>query len=124
MRPLGGAALRTGGSHVPGAHVSQKLLWGATGRRLSPRAPDIDTSVVIRADKRNAEMVETRNDFEVDVGTFENTVDYRIKKFSEFPDVIAQHRYPRDVLGTRCDVAQGGPAAERINNRSLQQSGP
>ncbi|MGZ3238378.1 MAG: sulfurtransferase [Burkholderiaceae bacterium] len=37
-------------------------------------------------------MVETRNDFEVDVGTFENTIDYRIKKFSEFPDVIAQHK--------------------------------
>ncbi|HEY8101104.1 MAG TPA: sulfurtransferase [Burkholderiaceae bacterium] len=37
-------------------------------------------------------MVETRNDFEVDVGTFENTIDYRIKKFSEFSDVIAQHK--------------------------------
>ncbi len=37
-------------------------------------------------------MVDTRNDFEVDVGTFTNTIDYRISKFSEFPDVIAQHR--------------------------------
>jgi UPF0176 protein len=37
-------------------------------------------------------MMETRNDFEVDVGTFENTIDYRIKKFSEFPEVIAQHK--------------------------------
>jgi UPF0176 protein len=37
-------------------------------------------------------MVETRNDFEVDVGTFENTIDYRITKFSEFPEVIAQHK--------------------------------
>ncbi|HZX27425.1 MAG TPA: sulfurtransferase [Telluria sp.] len=37
-------------------------------------------------------MVDTRNDFEVDVGTFENTVDYRIKKFTEFPEVIAQHK--------------------------------
>jgi UPF0176 protein len=36
--------------------------------------------------------VETRNDFEVDVGTFDNTIDYRIKKFSEFPQVIAQHK--------------------------------
>ena len=37
-------------------------------------------------------MVDTRNDFEVDVGTFENTVDYRIKKFTEFPEVIAAHK--------------------------------
>ena len=37
-------------------------------------------------------MVDTRNDFEVDVGTFDNTIDYRITKFSEFPDVIAQHK--------------------------------
>src|SRR5476649_2448713 len=37
-------------------------------------------------------MVDTRNDFEVDVGTFNNTVDYRIKKFTEFPEVIAEHQ--------------------------------
>lgn len=37
-------------------------------------------------------MVETRNDFEVDVGTFENTVDYRITKFTEFPKVIEDHK--------------------------------
>ncbi|MCC2960803.1 sulfurtransferase [Massilia sp. IC2-278] len=37
-------------------------------------------------------MVDTRNDFEVDVGTFDHTVDYRIKKFTEFPDVIAAHK--------------------------------
>lgn len=37
-------------------------------------------------------MVDTRNDFEVDVGTFDQTVDYRIKKFTEFPEVIAAHK--------------------------------
>lgn len=37
-------------------------------------------------------MMETRNAFEVDVGTFDNTLDYRIEKFSEFPDVVAQHK--------------------------------
>ncbi|MGV3741029.1 MAG: rhodanese-like domain-containing protein, partial [Burkholderiaceae bacterium] len=31
-------------------------------------------------------------DFEVDVGTFDNTIDYRIEKFSEFPEVIAAHK--------------------------------
>ena len=37
-------------------------------------------------------MLDTRNAFEVDVGTFENTIDYRIEKFSEFPAVIAAHK--------------------------------
>lgn len=37
-------------------------------------------------------MVDTRNAFEVDVGSFANTIDYRISKFSEFPDIIAQHK--------------------------------
>lgn len=37
-------------------------------------------------------MVDTRNAFEVDVGTFENTIDYRIEKFTEFPAAIAAHK--------------------------------
>ena len=37
-------------------------------------------------------MLDTRNGFEVDVGTFDHTVDYRIEKFSEFPAIVAQHR--------------------------------
>ncbi|MFM8465512.1 MAG: rhodanese-like domain-containing protein, partial [Burkholderiaceae bacterium] len=37
-------------------------------------------------------MVDTRNAFEVDVGTFDKTLEYRINKFSEFPEVIAQNK--------------------------------
>ncbi|CAB3786754.1 sulfurtransferase [Pararobbsia alpina] len=37
-------------------------------------------------------MLDTRNAFEVDVGTFSNAIDYRIDKFSEFPQVVAEHR--------------------------------
>ena len=37
-------------------------------------------------------MLDTRNAFEVDAGTFDNTIDFRIDKFSEFPAVVAQHR--------------------------------
>ncbi|MES2152631.1 MAG: sulfurtransferase [Pseudomonadota bacterium] len=37
-------------------------------------------------------MMETRNAFEVDVGTFNNTLDYRIDKFTEFPAVAAAHQ--------------------------------
>lgn len=58
-------------------------------------------------------MVDTRNDFEVDVGTFDNTVDYRIKKFTEFPELIAEHKADFDgktvvtfcTGGIRCEKA-------------------
>ena len=58
-------------------------------------------------------MVDTRNAFEVDVGTFENTIDYRIHKFSEFPEVIARQKPELDgktvvtfcTGGIRCEKA-------------------
>jgi UPF0176 protein len=37
-------------------------------------------------------MLDTRNAFEVDYGTFKNTVDVRISKFTEFPKAIARHK--------------------------------
>ena len=37
-------------------------------------------------------MLDTRNAFEVDVGTFDNTIDYRIEKFSEFPAIIEREK--------------------------------
>ncbi|MDB5852828.1 MAG: sulfurtransferase [Herminiimonas sp.] len=58
-------------------------------------------------------MLDTRNAFEVDVGSFDNTVDYRIEKFSEFPQVIAEHKAELDgktvvtfcTGGIRCEKA-------------------
>ncbi|WP_050463527.1 sulfurtransferase [Herbaspirillum autotrophicum] len=58
-------------------------------------------------------MVDTRNAFEVDVGTFDNTIDYRISKFTEFPQVIADHKAELDgktvvtfcTGGIRCEKA-------------------
>jgi UPF0176 protein len=37
-------------------------------------------------------MLDTRNAFEVDHGTFDGAVDWRIEKFSEFPGALAQHK--------------------------------
>lgn len=37
-------------------------------------------------------MLDTRNAFEVDVGTFEGALDWRLDKFSEFPEALAAHR--------------------------------
>lgn len=63
------------------------------------RAPGVDAKTLKRwLDQGHDDagkpvvMVDTRNAFEVDVGTFDNTIDYRIEKFSEFPEVIAQHK--------------------------------
>ncbi len=63
------------------------------------RAPSVDAATLKRWLDQGVDdngkpvvMVDTRNDFEVDVGTFDNTVDYRIAKFTEFPDMIAAHK--------------------------------
>ncbi|HVR50899.1 MAG TPA: rhodanese-like domain-containing protein, partial [Pseudorhodoferax sp.] len=36
--------------------------------------------------------LDTRNAFEVDCGGFENAIDWRINKFSEFPAALAAHQ--------------------------------
>ena len=58
-------------------------------------------------------MVDTRNGFEVDVGTFNGAVDYRIEKFSDFPAAVQAHRQDfgdKTVItfctgGIRCEKA-------------------
>jgi len=57
-------------------------------------------------------MLDTRNAFEVDVGTFEQALDYRIHKFSEFPDVIEANR--ADLEGkTVVSFCTGGIRCEK-----------
>ena len=63
------------------------------------RAPVVDAKTLKRwldqghdDEGKPVVMMDTRNAFEVDVGTFDNTIDYRIEKFSEFPDVVAKHK--------------------------------
>ena len=63
------------------------------------RAPDVEPTTLKRwldqghdDDGKPVVMMETRNAFEVDVGTFDNVIDYRVTKFSDFPDVVAQHK--------------------------------
>ncbi|CAB3748775.1 sulfurtransferase [Paraburkholderia solisilvae] len=57
-------------------------------------------------------MLDTRNAFEVDVGTFDHALDYRISKFSEFPEVIEQHR--ADLEGkTVVSFCTGGIRCEK-----------
>jgi UPF0176 protein len=63
------------------------------------RAPAVDAKTLARwlaagADDAGREVVtlDTRNAFEVDRGRFRNALDWRIAKFSEFPQALAAHR--------------------------------
>ncbi len=57
-------------------------------------------------------MLDTRNAFEVDVGTFDHALDYRIDKFSEFPAVIEANR--ADLEGkTVVSFCTGGIRCEK-----------
>jgi len=57
--------------------------------------------------------LDTRNDYEVDAGTFENTIDWRLTKFTEFPQALFDHKaelLDKTVLsfctgGIRCEKA-------------------
>jgi UPF0176 protein len=63
------------------------------------RAPAVDPATLKRwldqghdDNGKPVVMLDTRNAFEVDVGTFDDTIDYRIGKFSDFPQVVADHK--------------------------------
>jgi UPF0176 protein len=61
----------------------------------------------------NVLLVDTRNDYEVDVGTFKGAVDPRITTFREFPEYVKKHfdpaKQPRVAMfctgGIRCEKA-------------------
>lgn len=56
--------------------------------------------------------LDTRNDFEVDVGTFKNTIDWRISKFTEFPEALLNHR--QELAGkTVVSFCTGGIRCEK-----------
>lgn len=63
------------------------------------RAPGVDARTLARWLQagmddlgRPVVMLDTRNAFEVDAGTFSGAIDWRINKFTEFPDALREHR--------------------------------
>ncbi len=63
------------------------------------RAPAVDAPTLKRwldqghdDEGRAVVTLDTRNAFEVDFGTFEHAIDWRIDKFSEFPDAVLAHQ--------------------------------
>ncbi|MDH0865072.1 sulfurtransferase [Mitsuaria sp. GD03876] len=65
----------------------------------APRAPALPAATLRRwldqghdDEGRPVVTLDTRNAFEVDVGAFDGAIDWRISKFSEFPDAVQAHR--------------------------------
>jgi UPF0176 protein len=84
------------------------------------RAPAVDAPTLKRwLDQglddagRAVVLLDTRNAFEVDVGSFDGALDYRLNKFSEFPAAVAEHRadlHDKTIVsfctgGIRCEKA-------------------
>jgi UPF0176 protein len=85
----------------------------------SGRAPAVGSATVKRwLDQghddagRPVVTLDTRNAFEVDHGTFENAIDWRISKFTEFPDALQAHK--ADLAGkTVVSFCTGGIRCEK-----------
>lgn len=71
-------------------------------------------------------IVDTRNDYETEIGVFEGAVDPKIKKFSEFQTWVEENNLPKDKKimmyctgGIRCEKAV--PEVKRLGYNSVFQ---
>ena len=86
---------------------------------VSGRAPSVDAMTLKRwldagRDDAGREvlLLDTRNGFEVDAGAFEGVIDWRLKKFSDFPAALAARR--GDLVGrTVVSYCTGGIRCEK-----------
>lgn len=94
--------------------MNHPAIQPATGR-----APAVDAATLKRwldagCDDTGRPVVtlDTRNDFEADVGTFKNAIDWRISKFTEFPQALLAHR--QELAGkTVVSFCTGGIRCEK-----------
>lgn len=68
---------------VPAAGRAPAVSAATLCRWLAAGVDDTGRAVV---------TLDTRNDFEVDHGTFEGAIDWRISKFTEFPQALLEHK--------------------------------
>jgi UPF0176 protein len=87
----------------------------------SGRAPGVEPATLKRwldqghdDEGKPVALLDTRNAFEVDYGTFEGAIDWRITKFTEFPEAVAAHR--EQLAGkTVVSFCTGGIRCEKAN---------
>ena len=97
-------------------------------RPHAARAPAVDAATLARwldsgrcDEGRPVVMLDTRNGFEVDAGAFEGAIDWRLQRFSDFPDAAQAHR--ADLEGkTVVSYCTGGIRCEKAA-LWLQQAG-
>jgi len=85
----------------------------------SGRAPAVSSATLARWLEQGADdqgrpvvMLDTRNAFEVDAGTFQGAVDWRIERFTQFPAAVQAHR--DSLLGkTVVSFCTGGIRCEK-----------
>jgi len=85
----------------------------------APRAPALAPATLMRwldqghdDNGREIAMLDTRNGFEVDQGAFDNAIDWRLEKFSDFPAALAAHR--QELAGkTVVSYCTGGIRCEK-----------
>ncbi len=90
-----------------------------TIRPAEGRAPSVDAATLRTwlhqghdDNGREVVMLDTRNAFEVDYGTFTGAVDWRIEKFTEFPQAVLENR--SDLEGkTVVSFCTGGIRCEK-----------
>ncbi|MEY4014562.1 MAG: hypothetical protein RLZZ290_1426 [Pseudomonadota bacterium] len=90
-----------------------------TIRPAQGRAPAVDAQTLARwLDQGHDDqglpvvMLDTRNDFEVDEGAFHNAIDWRIQKFTQFPEAAKAHA--EDLRGkTVVSYCTGGIRCEK-----------
>ena len=94
------------------------------------RAPSVDAPTLARwlqagqCDAgRPVVMLDTRNAFEVDAGAFEGAIDWRMNKFSDFPDALARHA-PELQGKTVVSYCTGGIRCEKAALWMAQQGLP
>ena len=70
-----------------------------TIRPESGRAPAVDAHTAARwiaegkdDTGRSVILLDTRNDFEVEAGTFKGAINWRLSKFTEFPQALLEHK--------------------------------
>ncbi|MET0781921.1 MAG: sulfurtransferase [Microbacterium sp.] len=89
--------IRPEGGRAPAVEPATLRRWLASGR------DDAGREIV---------LLDTRNAFEVDYGSFSGALDWRIESFTQFPDAVAAHR--ADLRGkTVVSYCTGGIRCEK-----------
>ena len=65
-------------------------------------------------------IVDTRNDYEVDIGTFKNAIDPKTKRFRDFPAFVSDNLNP-DIHKKVAMFCTGGIRCEKASSYMLQQ---